>query len=118
MDSERPTSGDAAVQPDRDETAGALPHLETRILLAAARGHESNDRFYVNTRDCVTNILVENGVLGFVGRNRQEEKRAVDRLCVQGLLRREGRWRFAPTERGLRKAGRLKADGDGDDRRP
>jgi hypothetical protein len=87
-----------------DETEAALAHLEERILLAAARGHESSEKFYVSTRDRVTNILVENGVLGFVGRNRMEERLAVDRLCERGLLRPEGRWRYAPTEEGLRKA--------------
>jgi hypothetical protein len=87
-----------------DETEAMLAHLEERILLAAARGHESNEKFYVSTRDRVTNILVEDGVLGFVGKNRREERLAVDRLCERGLLRPEGRWRFAPTEEGLRTA--------------
>ena len=109
----RPTFEDAAVQPNLDETGGALVHLEERILLAAARGHESDERFYVSTRDRVTNILVENGVLGFVGRNRNDERLAVDELCHQGLLRPEGRWRFAPTEKGLQRAARLRAAGSG-----
>ena len=112
MDSMRPPVGDAVVRPDPDDAEGARAHLEERILLAAARGHVSNDRFYVSTRDRVTNIMVENGVLGFVGRNRLDEKRAVDRLCDRGLLRPEGRWRFAPTEEGLQEAERLRAGGD------
>jgi len=82
--------------------------MERRILLAAVRGHESNEKFYVSTRDCVTNILVEDGVLGFVGKSRKDEKLAVERLCDLDLLRPEGRWRFAPTEQGLRKAEQLK----------
>lgn len=97
-----------------DKAEVVLEHLEERILLAAARGHESSEKFYVSTRDRVTNILVEDGVLGFVGRNRKEERLAVDRLCEQGLLRPEGRWRFAPTEEGLRKArGESEPSGDG-----
>jgi hypothetical protein len=97
-----------------DETEAALAHLEERILLAAARGHESREKFYVSTRDRVTNILVEDGVLGFVGKNRLEERLAVDRLCERGLLRPEGRWRYAPTDEGLRKVrGESEATGDG-----
>lgn len=87
-----------------DETVAVLEQLEESILLAAARGHESSEKFYVSTPDRVTNILIEDGVLGFVGKNRHEERRAVERLCEQGLLRPEGRWRYAPTEEGLRRA--------------
>jgi len=106
------TTFEEIAQPDLDEAGDDLTHLEESILLAAATGHASSKRFYVSTRDRVTNILAEDGVLGFVGRNRDDEKLAVDRLCNLGLLRPEGRWRFAPTESGLRKAERLKAGDD------
>ena len=103
------TTLEEAVRPDLEKAGDTLTHLEESILLAAVEGHASRKRFYVSTCDRVTNILAEDGVLGFVGRNRVDEQLAVDRLCGLGLLRPEGRWRFAPTDSGLRKAESLKA---------
>lgn len=114
----RPNADNTAIQPEFDETEEALAHLEEQILLAAARGHESNERFYVSTRDRVTNILVEDGVLGFVGRNRDDERLAVNALCDRGLLQPQGRWRFAPTKRGLEMAVRLRTLGPDNDADP